>query len=116
MAQISIYHNPRCSKSREALGALQEMNKDFQLIDYLKNPPTEKELTDILKKLGIEPEALVRKGEAVYKEKYKGKTLSKQEWIEAMVENPILIERPVVVVGNKAVIGRPVERIKDLLV
>jgi len=112
---MKIYHNPRCSKSRQTLQLIQEKNTEVEIIEYLKTPPTEKELEELLKKLNIDAEALLRKSEAVFKEKYKGKKLTNKEWIKAMVQNPTLIERPIVVKGNKAVIGRPPENVKALL-
>lgn len=84
-------------------------------MEYLKTPPTASELRDILQKLNMKPEQLLRKGETLYKEKYKGKELSDEEWIQAMVENPVLIERPIVVKDNKAVLGRPPEKVQELL-
>ncbi len=77
-------------------------------------PPSREDLKHIVEKLGIKPEELIRKGEAVYKEKYRGKSLSDDEWLDAMVEDPILMERPVVVSGNQAVIGRPPEKVREL--
>lgn len=112
---MKIYHNPRCSKSRQTLQLIQEKNTEVEIIEYLKTPPTEKELEELLKKLNIDAEALLRKSEAVFKEKYKGKKLTNKEWIKAMVQHPTLIERPIVVKGNKAVIGRPPENVKALL-
>lgn len=112
---IKIYHNPRCSKSRQALHLLEESSTDFELIEYLKEIPSVEELTVIVKKLGIPPIDLVRKGEEVFKTNFKGKILSDAEWIEAMVAFPKLIERPIVVKGDKAVIGRPVDAVKNLL-
>lgn len=111
----TIYHNPRCRKSREALEILQHQCKEVKVIDYLKNPPSIEELRAIIKMLGIKPEELVRKGEAVYKEKFKDKSLSDEEWINVMVTNPILIERPIIVEGKRAVIGRPPENVQQLL-
>ena len=112
---IKIYHNNRCSKSRCALTVLEDSGKEFEVINYLEAVPTGNELRAIVGKLGITPHQLVRKSETVYKEKYKGKDLSDEEWIVAMVENPILIERPILVSDDLAVIARPTEKIYDLL-
>ncbi|TXN35877.1 arsenate reductase (glutaredoxin) [Flagellimonas hymeniacidonis] len=112
---IKIYHNPRCRKSREGLDLLEKSGKDFEVVLYLENVPTPNELQTILKQLGIPAMELVRKNEAIWKEKYKGKTLSENEIINAMVENPKLIERPIVVNGNRAVIGRPLEEINKIV-
>jgi arsenate reductase len=110
-----IYHNPRCSKSRQTLQLLNEHGVEPKVIEYLKTPPTAKELKAIVAKLGIKPEQLVRKSEDVYKEKFAGKTLTDTQWIEALAANPILIERPIVVKGDKAVIGRPPENVLALI-
>lgn len=110
-----IYHNPRCGKSRNTLAILKEKNVDHEVIEYLKAPLSFDELENVIKLLGIKPEGLIRKGEKVFKENYKGKSLSDKEWITAMVEYPILMERPVVVIGNRAVIGRPPENVLELL-
>ena len=115
MAKLTIYHNPRCSKSRETLALLEGRGLAPRIVKYLETPPTAAELADLVKMLGIRPEALVRKGEDVYKAKYAGRTLSDAEWIAAMVEHPALIERPIVVAGNRAVIGRPPERVSAIL-
>nr|WP_199158054.1 arsenate reductase (glutaredoxin) [Pedobacter sp. ASV2] len=112
---IKIYHNNKCSKSRAALAVLNESGKDFELVNYLQHPPTEEELASLINKLGIKPFELIRKGETIYTEKYKGKDLSDAEWIEAMVQNLILIERPIIVNGDKAVIARPTEKIQEVL-
>ncbi|MCE9600323.1 MAG: arsenate reductase (glutaredoxin) [Spirochaetia bacterium] len=112
---MQIYHNPRCTKSRETLALLEGANKEVEIIEYLKTPPTAKELQAILSKLGMKAEEIVRKSEDLYKEKFKGKTLSELEWIAALVKNPILIERPIVVRGDKAVLGRPPENVKVFL-
>ena len=109
-----LYHNPRCSKSRDALKLLQHAGVEVEVIEYLMTPPTAVQLKSILKKLGMKPEELVRKSEAIYKEQYAGKTLSDAEWIAAMVEHPILIERPLLVKGDRAVVGRPPERVLAL--
>lgn len=113
--KISIYHNIRCSKSREACSILQEENIPFETIEYLKTPPTQSEIKDLLKKLGMKAEEIVRKGEPLYKEKFSGKKLSEEKWIKILSENPILIERPIVVKGSKAVIARPPEKVLELL-
>ncbi len=112
---MKIYHNPRCSKSRAGLKFIQDAGKEVEIIEYLKNPPTKKELKEILKMLGMKPLELIRKNESIFKEQFKGKTFTDDQWIEIMVENPKLIERPIVVKGNKAVLGRPTEKIKELL-
>ncbi|MFK5958777.1 MAG: arsenate reductase (glutaredoxin) [Lutibacter sp.] len=112
---MKIYHNPRCSKSRQGLEILKESNNPFEVIKYLETPITKNELTDIIKLLGISPINLVRKNEAIWKENYKGKTLTDAEIINAMAENPKLIERPIVINNGKAVIGRPPEIIKTIL-
>ncbi|WP_422009166.1 arsenate reductase (glutaredoxin) [Roseivirga pacifica] len=112
---LTIFHNPRCRKSRETLQILEESGEMLEVIEYLKEVPSKEELGKLIEMLGIKPEQLLRKGEAIYKEQFKGKTLTDDEWIEAMVENPKLIERPIVTDGEKAVIGRPPENVKELL-
>ena len=112
---IKIYHNNRCSKSRCGLEILENSGREFEVVKYLDNIPSEKELKDIIKLLNISPIKLVRKNEKIWKENYKGKELSDKEIIKAMIENPKLIERPIVVNGNKAVIGRPPEIISSIL-
>lgn len=112
---IKIYHNPRCRKSREGLQILEESGKDFEIVKYLENTPTKEELSDIIELLGIKPIDLVRKNESIWKENYKNKQLSDNEIITAMVENPKLIERPIVVNKNKAIVGRPPENIKKII-
>jgi len=105
--KVKIYHNPRCRKSREALELLQKENIEPEIVLYLKVIPTKKEIKGLLEKLGINAESLVRKNEPFYKEKFKGKKLTEAQWITAMVSYPKLIERPIVVKGNKAIVGRP---------
>ncbi|WP_343524125.1 arsenate reductase (glutaredoxin) [Pedobacter sp.] len=112
---ITIYHNNRCSKSRSALQELEKSGKEFEIVHYLDTPPNQAVLTTIVAKLGIKPIELVRKGERVFIDHYKGKTLSDEEWIEAMVKLPVLIERPIVISGNQAVIARPTEKIQEIL-
>ena len=114
VAAATIYHNPRCSKSRATLELLRGRGIEPRIVEYLETPPTPAELTAIVAKLGIRPEALVRKGEAVYKSRYAGKPLSDAEWIAALVRDPVLIERPIVVAGERAAIGRPPERVLEL--
>lgn len=112
---MKIYHNPRCRKSREGLQLLESSQQNFEIIDYLNNPPSEKELHDILKMLGFKPIQLVRKNELIWKENYKNKELTDDEIIKAMCDNPKLIERPIVIHGKKAVLGRPLENIRVFL-
>src|SRR5438105_4719871 len=115
MKTFTIFHNPKCSKSRAALALLQENGVEPRIVEYLKTPPTAAELQAIVAKLGIEPEQLVRKGEDVYKANYAGKTLTDAQRLDALAKHPILIERPIVVSGNRAVLGRPPENVKELL-
>lgn len=112
---MKIYHNPRCSKSRQGLAILEASELEFETIKYLDTPVSKKELEEIIKLLKIAPIDLVRKNEAIWKENYKGKTLTDDAIISAMVENPKLIERPIVINNGKAVIGRPPEIIKSIL-
>ncbi len=112
---MKIYHNPRCSKSRQTLALLKENAIDPEVILYLDKAPTTQELLDLLNKLQLSPIQLVRKGEAIWKEKFKGKDLSDDDIIKAMILNPKLIERPIVVKGNKAVLGRPPENVLQLI-
>jgi len=112
---IKIYHNPRCSKSRQGLAILEASGKSFETIKYLENNLTSVELQDIIIKLGIKPIDLIRKNEAIWKSEYKGKSLTDNEIIAAMVNHPKLIERPIVINDDKAVVGRPPEAIKDII-
>ncbi|GAB5416472.1 MAG: arsenate reductase (glutaredoxin) [Crocinitomicaceae bacterium] len=114
MADYTVYHNPRCSKSRLALQYLEEKGKTYSIVEYLKETPTAEELEHVLGKLGMSPEELLRKNEADFKENFKGKQLTRKEWIEAMRSYPKLIERPIVIKGNNAVVARPTERIDAL--
>ena len=111
-----IYHNTRCRKSRGGLQYLEEKGIKPQIIEYLKDEPfTVESLTDIIEKLGIKPQELIRTQEADYKQKYKGKDFSDKEWIKILVENPKLIRRPIIVKGDKAVVGDIVENIDGIL-
>ena len=112
---IKIYHNNRCRKSREGLQTVQASELPYEVIDYISNPLSVKDLQEIITILGITPMGLVRKNEAIWKSDYKGKELSNQELIEAMAAHPKLIERPIVINKNKGVIGRPKERILDVI-
>jgi len=114
-APLRIYHNPRCSKSRSACALIAENGIAAEVVEYLQTPPSREELRALLKKLGIKPAELVRQGEAVFKEHYAGRTLTDEEWLDAMVEHPILIERPIVVCGDKAIVARPPEKVLELL-
>jgi len=112
---ISIYHNPRCSKSRQGLALLEASGKEFKTIKYLEHSLTVEELEAIISKLDINPIDLVRKNEAIWKTDYKGKTLSDKQIIEAMIVNPKLIERPIVINETNAVVGRPPESILSII-
>tara|TARA_B110000285_G_C14970311_1_gene536220 strand:+ start:503 stop:838 length:336 start_codon:yes stop_codon:yes gene_type:complete len=111
---MKVYHNPRCSKSRCAITYLEEKSQKFEVIEYLKEPLSETEIKELLKKLRMKAEDLIRKGEPAFKEHFKGKQLSEIEWVKAMVEFPKLIERPIVVKGENAIIARPLENINLL--
>ena len=113
---VIIYHNPRCSKSRQALKLLHEKNIDTDIVEYLKSPPTVSELKDILLKLGYKPRQLLRKNEQIYKDLELGSDgKTDDDLVNAMVDNPILIERPIIISGDQVTIGRPPESILDIL-
>jgi arsenate reductase len=112
---IQIYHNPRCRKSREGLAIVEASGQAFEIIKYLDNPPSSTEMEGLLTKLNMTPEALVRKGEAIWKEQFKGKDLDHNALVDALCTHPKLIERPIVVNGDKAVVGRPPETINEIL-
>lgn len=111
---ITIYHNPRCGKSRACLAYLETANKSFQIVKYLENPISKEELTEIISKLKIPVIELVRTKEKIWIEQYKGKQLTEADVITAILENPILMERPVVVYNDKAIIARPLSLIESL--
>jgi arsenate reductase len=112
---VTIYHNPRCSKSRQTLSLLTDRGIEPQVVEYLKTPPDAVALRDLLDKLGIAPRALLRKGEAPYKDLDLGDPgKSDEEIVAAMAEHPILIERPIVVNGPKAALGRPPEKVLEI--
>lgn len=110
-----IYHNPRCGKSRETLKILENKSEQVEIVEYLKHTPSKARLVAIIEMLGISPLELIRKGEKIFKENYKGKNLSDDEWINVMLENPILIERPIVIKNGRAAIGRPPESVLEIL-
>ena len=110
-----IYHNPRCSKSRGALALLEEHGVTPEIVRYLDEPPTREELVALLAKLGLQPSELVRMGEDICKTEYAGKSMSEDDWLKAMLAHPVLIERPIVVAGDRAVVGRPPEKVLELL-
>ena len=112
---MKIYHNPRCRKSRETLGLIQQAGIEPEIVLYLENPPTVTELKELIGMLGISASDLVRRGETIWKEQYKGKKLSDEEIIHAMTEHPKLIERPIVVKEGRAVLGRPPENVEVFL-
>lgn len=112
---IQIYHNPRCTKSRECLAFLEETGQEYEVVKYLENVPTHEELKSILEKLGIKPIELVRRKEKIWIENFKNKIMTDDEIIQAMISNPTLIERPIVINGNKAIIARPLENAATIL-
>ena len=112
---ITIYHNPRCRKSREGLEIVEQSGLPYQVVEYLKTPLDKAGISDLLQKLGIGAEALIRKSEAVWKEQFRGRELKESDLISALAAHPKLMERPVVVRGEHAVIGRPASEIAELL-
>ena len=112
---ITIYYNPRCSKCRDAAAIVTELDYNTELIKYLETPPELEALRDILKKLNMKPLALIRQGEAIFKEKFAGKNLSDEAWLDAMLQYPVLIERPIVIRGARAIIARPAEKVREIL-
>lgn len=116
MSAVTIYHNPKCSKSRATLELLRERGLEPRVVEYLKTPPGVQELDAILNMLGLEPRALMRTQEPAYEQARLGDPrLSRAELLAAMVENPSVIERPIVVFGTRAAIGRPPERVLEIL-
>lgn len=116
MSDILIYHNPRCSKSRQTLALLQQQGIEPQIVEYLNSAPTAETLTEILAMLNMDPQQLMRKSEAVYKElKLKDATYNREQLIQIMCDNPKLIERPIVITNGQARIGRPPESVLEIL-
>lgn len=112
---IQIYHNPRCGKSRNCLAFIEQTNQEYEIIPYLTETPSVDELKTLLKKLNIQPIDLVRTKEKIWIENYKGKELTNDQIIEAMADNPILIERPIVIKDGKAIIGRDLDLVASFL-
>ena len=111
---IKIYHNPRCTKSRQTLALLEKETTDFKIIEYLKNPLSFDEIKEIIEKLAIKPIDLIRKNEEIWKDNYKRKEMTDVEIIKAMEKNPKLIERPIVINEKHGIIGRPPEKVLSL--
>jgi arsenate reductase len=112
---IQIYHNPRCGKSRNCLAFIEQTNQEYEIIPYLTETPSFDELKKLLGELNLQPIELVRIKEKIWIENYKGKELTNDQIIQAMIENPILIERPIVIKDGKAIIGRDLDRVASFL-
>lgn len=113
---LKLYHNPKCSKSRQALALLTERGLEPEVIEYLNTPPTAEELDTLLKLLGMEPRELLRTGEDAYRQHgLSDPSLTRGELIARMVANPIVIERPIAICGDRAVVGRPPERVLEIV-
>ena len=109
---IKVLHNNTCSKSRAILEHLDENNVPFEIIDFMETPLTELELKTLLKKLNTDVQGLIRKNDRIYQERYIGKNFSEDEWIKILVENPSLIQRPILIKGSVAMVGRPIENVR----
>ncbi len=112
---IQIYHNPRCGKSRNCLAFIEDKNLDFEIIKYLETPPSKEELTLLLKKLNLSPIEIVRKKEKIWIENYKNIYLTDDDIIEIVLKNPILIERPILIDGDRAIIGREIDKLNSFI-
>jgi arsenate reductase len=115
MQNIQIWHNPKCSKSRNAMTLLEEKGINANIVKYLEISPSKEQLKDVLKKLNMKASELLRTGEDIYKELNLKNVIDEEQLIEIMVEHPILIERPIIIKGDKAVIARPIEKLEELL-
>jgi len=112
---VTVYHNPRCSKSRQTLDLLKSQGIDAELVLYLETPPNTAELAGLVKKLGISAQQLIRQSEQVYKDNFRNIEMTEEQWLEAMNKHPKLIERPIVVNGDRAALGRPPENVLEIL-
>ncbi|CAM4100227.1 arsenate reductase (glutaredoxin) [Flavobacterium weaverense] len=112
---IQIYHNARCGKSRNCVALIEESNKQYEIVNYLATPPSFETLTEIIKKLNFKPLQLVRQKEKIWVENFKDKVMNDDEIIQAMIDNPILIERPIVLYNDKAIIGRDLENLSAFI-
>lgn len=112
---IQIYHNPRCGKSRNCLAFIDQLNQDYEIIPYLTETPTFDQLKDLVQKLNIQPAQLIRVKEKIWIEQYKDNSLTDDQIIQAMVDHPILIERPIVIKEGKAIIGRDLDLVASFL-
>jgi arsenate reductase len=113
--KVKMFYNPDCSKCREAKDLIEGSGCEIEFIEYLKNIPTKKEIEDVLMRLGVKPIEIIRQKERLFQEKFLGKNFTDEEWIRIMIENPELIERPIIIDGYKAIIGRPASLIIELL-
>ena len=112
---IQIFHNPRCRISRKVLEELQKANLKVEIIEYMKKIPSIQELKVLLIKLNLKPQQIIRTSEILFKQKFKGKNFSDEEWLQILHENPVLIERPIVIMKNKAIICRPPEKVEEII-
>lgn len=112
---FTIYHNPRCKKSRAGLQYLQNKGVPYRVVEYLKEPVSREELIKLLQQLNAAPEEVVRKQEDLFRKELKGKQFSREEWIDILVENPKLLQRPIILKGHKAVVADPPEKLDSLL-
>tara|TARA_B100001758_G_C18281156_1_gene541715 strand:- start:548 stop:898 length:351 start_codon:yes stop_codon:yes gene_type:complete len=112
---MKIYHNPRCTKSRNALKLIQEKGFDIEIVEYLKTPLNTNELSSIIKLLGLTPIEIVRKNEEVFKKEFKGKDLTEEQWLKALISNPKLIQRPIITTQKKGIIGRDENELSKFL-
>lgn len=115
MEKLKVWHNTQCSKSREACSLLQTNGVEFEMFDYRRETLTEESLMDLLKKLNMKPQEIIRMKEPLFIEKFSSKKYTKKQWLKVLIKNPILIERPIVIHGERAVIARPMERINELI-